>query len=47
MHLKWELLGYSWIIVERMGDAETDQSRGAFHYEDGPELNPSVGCEIQ
>ena len=31
----------------RGGDAETDQSRGAFHYEDSPELNPAIRCEIR
>ena len=31
----------------RDGDAETDQSRGAFHYDDSPDLNPAVRCEIQ
>ena len=31
----------------RDGDAEADHSRGAFHYEDSPELNPFVRCEIQ
>ena len=31
----------------RFGDAETDQSREAFNYEDSPELNPIVRCEIQ